>query len=510
MSVASSLPPLAPRHPTRARWKGVSTALLAGLASVLAVGPGGAHPALLAAPVGPAGPLATFGSRIRDEQGGQVLLRGVNVNSLVQYAPSHPEAVALGQGQVRLMAAMGFDVIRLALSLSALEPDPGVISNTYLNRIARIVQRAEKQGLYVILDLHQDRYSAGLFPGESDGMPAFMVRTDGLRTRPILFGITDPAVQAAFTAFWHNQTVRGRGLQAWYFIGLSALARRFAGDPAIAGYDVMNEPNPGFILSGFVSHYLLPFYRQAIRAIRATGARQPILLEPDIFSMELGDPRWPPTGFSPSLEDAIFAPHLYATAIAGGSASGLGETAAAADLTAQAREALGQAQHLSVPWFIGEYGAGPGPMGNAQIAQDQRLADRYQVGSAYWLWSIRPGTYPWNLVTPAGRLFQSATRLALVAAPYPPVVGGRLHQLAYDPSARLLTARVAGVASDGPTVLVWNSLTYPSGARLQATRPYVLTSTEVRAGPAVITAWRAVFRPASGPLALRLSPAPAP
>ena len=454
-------------------------------------------------------PLRAVGRTFRNAVGAEVVLRGTNVNALVQYWVKDPEAAPLGPGQVRLMAAMGFNVIRLALSLSALEPRPGVISAAYLNRIAAIVRRAQAQGIYVVLDLHQDRYSAGLFPGESDGMPPFMVRTGGAPTRPILFGITDPAVQAAFSAFWADERVDGRGLQSWYLDGLRALARRFRGNAAIAGYDIMNEPNPGLILEGFVARYLLPFYRRAVSTIRTAGAVQPIFLEPDIVSMELGDPLWPVQGLPSPRRNLVFSPHFYATGETGGTFSGASASGGLRELTQDARAAARQARHLSVPLFIGEFGAGPGSAGDAQMARDEVEMDRYGASGTYWLWSIRPGTYPWNLAAPDGALAASPDRLAVVAAPYAPVVGGALDHFAFDPGTRVLTGQATTVRAAGSTVVAWNSLTYPAGAKLTANRGFRLTSMSTRAGSQTVTGWRAIFPPASGRLVWRLAPSSA-
>ncbi|CAF4352989.1 unnamed protein product, partial [Adineta steineri] len=53
----------------------------------------------------------------------------------------------------------GFNVIRLCLSWSALEPTPGNYSEIYLQRVEQIVQWASEEQVYVILDMHEDLYS---------------------------------------------------------------------------------------------------------------------------------------------------------------------------------------------------------------------------------------------------------------------------------------------------------------------------------------------------------------
>ena len=48
------------------------------------------------------------------------------------------------------MKPLGYDAIRLNLSWSLLEPQPGKIDGTYLDRIAQIVGWAKARGIYVM------------------------------------------------------------------------------------------------------------------------------------------------------------------------------------------------------------------------------------------------------------------------------------------------------------------------------------------------------------------------
>lgn len=457
-------------------------------------------------------PLTVSHGEIVNAQGQSVLLRGVNVNALVAYSKGHPEATPLTPGQLRLMAAMGFNFIRLPLSLSLLEPKPGLISQAYLAQIADTVARAQAQGMYVLLDLHQDRYAAGLYPGESDGMPSYMVNTLGLGQRPILLGLTDPAVQGAFTAFWKNLRASGKPMQDWYLLGLTALARTFADSPAVAGYDVMNEPNPGLLLTRhFVPGELLPFYAKAVADVRSVSKTQPIFLEPDVVSMALGDPLWPLAKASFVHDGIVFEPHLYApsTVVQAGhvfNVKGARRAVAKGTLGLLAKAAERQAHHLGVPWLAGEYGAPQGRLGNTEIAQDVSLTDDYAVGSAYWLWGIVPHTYNWNLVHPDGTLAAPLSRLALVASPYPALTGGVLQSLTYRPKTQVLHLAATLSASRGSTVLVWTSLTYPKGAVLKANLPYRLLTATDQVGTVSILRTEAVFAPGSESLNLTLAP----
>ncbi|HET9847877.1 MAG TPA: glycosidase, partial [Candidatus Dormibacteraeota bacterium] len=64
--------------------------------------------------------LRTDNGQIVDQQGRKVLLRGFNADALVAY-PKDPPA-SLDEMDARLMQLAGFDVVRLGIDWSQLEP----------------------------------------------------------------------------------------------------------------------------------------------------------------------------------------------------------------------------------------------------------------------------------------------------------------------------------------------------------------------------------------------------
>ncbi|MEQ1428602.1 hypothetical protein, partial [Salmonella enterica] len=69
-------------------------------------------------------------------------------------------------------------------------------------------------------------------------LPACML--DGIRD-------LDPAEEQAFSHFWLDQPAPdGVGLQEHFTRVVVALAQRFHGEPSVAGYELFNEPDPGF------------------------------------------------------------------------------------------------------------------------------------------------------------------------------------------------------------------------------------------------------------------------
>ncbi len=279
--------------------------------------------------------------------------------------PAYEQSIAPASGDdFAQMRALSFNVARLVLNWSQLEPHPGVYSTTYLARVAQVVSWARQQGIYLILDLHQDQYSRYILPidkatapsgctpsGGGDGAPGWAVQSDG-KPGCALYGLDElnPAESAAFANFWQNSPVDGpkgqapgTGLQDHYIGALAALADRFENDPTVLGYELMNEPQPGSLGSlpaanGYQSstQELYPFYTRAIEALTgvrdglptcAAGAptslsntcaypklssvsRQQIFFEPLAyrnlldFSLQVSKP------FT-TYPNIVFAPHIY-------------------------------------------------------------------------------------------------------------------------------------------------------------------------------------------------------
>ena len=200
-------------------------------------------------------PLTTSADRrIVDDQGRDVLLRGANVNSLGEYwqgVPSIPTTIPLTEADWSEMAAHGFSVIRLLISWSKVEPTRGVFDQGYLDQVDGYVRAAAAHGIYSVIDMHQDAYTAtistadpstcpaGTHPAKGwDGAPAWATLTDGLSTCVTGDRNSSPAVTRAWNNFYDDvDGIRGEFAAAW-----GAVAARFAGRPEVAGYDLLNEP----------------------------------------------------------------------------------------------------------------------------------------------------------------------------------------------------------------------------------------------------------------------------
>ncbi len=422
-----------------------------------------------------------------------MLLRGVNVNGLEDYyanssqptAVAYPVAPAAYAGRrcparnevvesmsvcwfdAGQIAGFGYDAVRLAISWSLLEPRPGVIDRTYIDRIAQVVGWLGARGIYSVIDMHQDAWSKYLYTPsgarcppplspvtgvhEADGAPGWA----STHLTPVCsFGAreVDPAVQEDFQSFWSDAAAPdGVGLQEHFAAALAAVAARFVSDPAVAGYDVLNEASPGYVAPPVMdATELYPFYAKTISVIRSrvAGFRQLFFIEPDV-TRDVTDSRYalgPWSGYS-NFRNVVYAPHVYThvftpDALTGAPASlfpvSSGYAAAAAD-----------ARALGLPLWDGEFGANISD--DATTLRDHYLQqDNLNIGGALWVWKADNDTSSGFSVLhkPFGMGVPFPSRVTYTDRAYPVETAGTLKAFSYDPSKR--TFRLAASGSRVP------------------------------------------------------------
>jgi aryl-phospho-beta-D-glucosidase BglC (GH1 family) len=103
--------------------------------------------------------------------------------------------------------ALGLNVVRLTLAYDTLLNEDGTWRDDAFKRIDWLVQKAWDRGIYTVIDYH-----AFLPPGaDQDG---------------------------SATGYWANPAQQDETVQIW-----TRLAQHFKGNPAVAMYDLLNEPN---------------------------------------------------------------------------------------------------------------------------------------------------------------------------------------------------------------------------------------------------------------------------
>ena len=422
--------------------------------------------------------------RFVDPQGRHVILHGINV---VNKSPAEGYVFDAGPGMFADLRDWGFNVIRLGVFWDGLEPEPGMYDEAYLKRLDQQIAWAKEHGLLVFLDMHQDLYSV-LY---SDGAPAWATLTDGA-PHVDLGGVwsdayfTSPAVQFALDNFWSNAPAPdGLGLQDHYARAWARLAQRYADEPAVIGYDIMNEPFPGSaavqaqaamfargaellapiapdlgdsvealmqqwitaegrsailqllrdvtlytqvidvtesIYTAFEKTQLMTLYRRVAEAIRAVDPVSALFLE-----TTMGSNMGVYSGIEPVILDGtrdpaqVYAAHGYDLVV---------DTPDIAQASPERVELIfrrhgATAQRLGMPMLVGEWGAygrNPGTLPAAWHVVHQ--FEKLLCGETYWAYEPGMERFP---------CFQAIQR------PYPERVAGMLQSYHYDPKTGVFT-----------------------------------------------------------------------
>ncbi|MEZ5176705.1 MAG: cellulase family glycosylhydrolase [Acidimicrobiales bacterium] len=518
---------------------GVAVAVAAVVGSLAAAGTGSGQAART--PVGRAGgltpsiellPLSTSSDRrIVDSAGRQVLLRGANVNSLGEYwqgDPTEAPTVAVTGTDWDAMAAHGFSVVRLLITWSRIEPVRGQIDQGYLDQVDAAVRAAAAHGIYSVIDMHQDAFSAhtatplpvdcppGTGPAKGwDGAPAWAVITDGLSTCTPGERNAAPAVRAAWNHFWDDTDgIRTRFAASW-----GAVAARFAGRPEVAGYDLLNEPEasrPAAELTPIYEAFLL----QVIRSIRAAEAGAPfehlVFVEPALpagnlaYGLVIPDPN----RAGVDRRNIVASVHNYAESIQQGiTIEGLNDVIES--ITAG----------MGLPQWGGEYGFwDTSPATLAKVARYAADEDRRRWGGAWWQWRQAcgdPHSVGWDgsgWAAPHGAVVHLNTLscpgdtvgvptepfLRVLGRAYPRATPGTLDHLVSDPTTGQLSVEATATAAGGELV-VWAPTADDAEHRV-TTSGLVGVSQRAVPGGRIITATVA----APGPYSLRIGGDPLP
>lgn len=157
------------------------------------------------------------------------------------------------------IAAMGLNTVRLPIGWKTLLNDDGTWKTNAWDNIDWLVQQAAQRHIYVILDLHT--LPGGDCPWESCGR-------EGLNPNE----------------FWNNTTYQNWVNNIW-----SVMAARYAGNPWVAGYDLMNEPVLSYSQPASDVATKSAYYNRLYNTVRAVDPDHLIIMEA-FFGFNAVDP----------------------------------------------------------------------------------------------------------------------------------------------------------------------------------------------------------------------------
>lgn len=287
----------------------------------------------------------------------------------------------LAEDDIAFMKRCGATVVRLPLNYRHFESDaePFKYLEAGFERLDRALGWCEKHGLYAILDLHAVQ-----------GWQNTDWHCDNANRHSL---------------FWRNPHYQDRFVALW-----EEFARRYKGNAAVAGYNVMNEPVSNVVDGRFSERYqpnwevMNAVYRRVVNAIRAIDPDHIIFLEGDYYSQRFA-------GLEPPFaENLVYSSHNY-------NAAGFGPGPYPGKIRGElwdrekqvavflAQEGTQFTQKHNVPLWVGEFGSvynGPAEEIPDRLRALDDQIDVFEEYGAHWTtWTYKDvGVMGWAMLKP--------------------------------------------------------------------------------------------------------------
>ncbi len=152
----------------------------------------------------------------------------------------------IAEDDIRFIKSVGFNTVRIPLHWDLFMTAEGTMAGPGWALLDRVLGWVRAAGLYAIVDLHAA-------PGGQTG-----INHDDGPGYPLMFYV--PRHRDLTIALW------------------ASIAKRYAGNPAILGYDILNEPIAPYHDVATLNPRLEPFYRKVTEAIRAVDPGRIVIL----------------------------------------------------------------------------------------------------------------------------------------------------------------------------------------------------------------------------------------
>ncbi len=336
---------------------------------------------------GPFRPVSIRCQHFVDQQRRVILLRGINarVHGVfdVTFADGRVPVEAIPVFSIadsQRMRQLGYNVLRLPINWSGVEPSRGTYDEAYIDQVVAAVDIAKRAGMLVIIEFHQDSYSKEI--GE-DGAPIWAIRPPPemllqgpITSESLLRRRTSPQVVQAFETFF---SAAGEDLQRSYVAMTVRIARRFVNEDNVLGYELFNEPIADDAATTALNVAVA-------RAIREVDSARLLFFQPPAARNVVDQAMLSPTPFP--VVGSVYAPHIYTLAIGG--TDSMRRSFTRDTLRVSHVNASREARAWGTPLFISEWGYDPsGIRMNEYVEYQQDLQDEFGASSAMWLWKER-------------------------------------------------------------------------------------------------------------------------
>ncbi len=330
------------------------------------------------------GYLSMRGNRFVDADGQEIRLRGVSIGgwmSMENFVTGFPSSEQVMRSAVRkvlgeelsarffdgfvssfftaddakLLASLSLNHVRIPISYRQFEDDdrPFELKPDGFAQLDRVIRACEDNGVYSIIDLHA-------VPGAQNQR----WHSDNSTHRAL---------------FWEHPHFQDRAVHLW-----EALASHYRDWPAVAGYNLLNEP------ADESRSAVASFYSRLVKAVRAVDDRHILFLDGNTYSTEFDC-------FSDVWDNAVYVCHDYAAPGLGYGGPYPGETRGVwidkAALEQKFLERTAHVRKLGMPIWVGEFG--PIYTGDPE-ADDQRsqvLSDQLTIyrdhGASWAIWTYK-------------------------------------------------------------------------------------------------------------------------
>ncbi|WP_449462264.1 cellulase family glycosylhydrolase [Tardisphaera miroshnichenkoae] len=377
--------------------------------------------------------ITVSGTHFAYDNGTYVLLHGAD------YSGAEFGTFTFTSRDFQAMASWGFNVVRMPIAWSYVEPSPGVYSQSYIDRVKQAVALANRYGIYVIIDMHQWWWSPVFDNGEGNGLPPWAVPYRG----------GESALEKDEAYFWSNLTVEQDFASMWEYV-----ASQFANDSGVLGYDLFNEPTtPTNWTSQQMYQNMARVYDMAISAIRKVDQRHIIFFETSGYDQGTHPSNWVEP-VDPAHKLAIEVHDYWSN-----------------PLSAPLYAVLQASQEWDIPVYDGEFGADL----NSPL-QATMVFNEYGIAWTYWsyCWEAEAGAITYEKNPLLGVLDEAYPRLSSV-----PVSSFSIENVTYQGitvSEVIVNATFAGKSGWADFFIPEGfNVTSPSGAFSASSRTFNVT-----------------------------------